>query len=92
MVQCNVFFDYMNRQHPNIRFTKEVEQDQSLPFLDIKIKRCEDDTLATTVFHKPTFSGLYLQWLSYVPKQYKISLIRCLLHRAWMICSSSAFR
>ena len=88
--QCNVFFDYMNRQHPNIRFTKEVEQDQFLPFLDIKIKRCEDGTLATTVFRKPTFSGLYLQWLSYVPKQYKISLIRCLLHRAWMICSSSA--
>ena len=49
MAQCNVFFDYMNRPHPNIRFTKEVEQDQSLSFLDIKIQRCEDGTLATTV-------------------------------------------
>ena len=36
--QCNVFFEYLNKQHPNIKFTKEVEQDQSLPFLDIKIK------------------------------------------------------
>ena len=87
--QCNVFFEYLNKQHPNIKFTKEVEQDQSLPFLDIKINQNQDGTLTTSVFRKPTYSGLYLNWRSYVPKQYKLGLVRCLLHRAWSICSSS---
>ena len=71
------------------QFTKEVEQDQSLPFLDIKINRNQDGTLSTSVFRKPTYSGLYLNWRSYVSKQYKLGLVRCLLHRAWSICSSS---
>ena len=39
----------MNRQLPNFKFTKEVEQDQSLPFLDIQIKRNEDGTLNISV-------------------------------------------
>ena len=87
--QCDVFFNYLNSRHPNIKFTKEVENDNSLPFLDIKIIRDEHSLLSTSVYHKPTFSGLYLQWKSFVPKQYKISLVNCLLYRAWRICSDS---
>ena len=87
--QCDVFFNYLNSRHPNIKFTKEVENDNSLPFLDIKIIRDEHSLLSTSVYHEPTFSGLYLQWKSFVPKQYKISLVNCLLYRAWRICSDS---
>ena len=87
--QCDVFFNYLNSRHPNIKFTKEVENDNSLPFLDIKIIPDEHSLLSTSVYHKPTFSGLYLQWKSFVPKQYKISLVNCLLYRAWRICSDS---
>ena len=87
--QCDVFFNYLNSRHPNIKFTKEVENDNSLPFLDIKITRNEELLISTSVYHKPTFSGLYLQWKSFVPKHYKISLVYCLLFRAWRICSDS---
>ena len=32
--------DYLNLKHPNIRFTFKIENDdQTLPFLDISIKR-----------------------------------------------------
>ena len=41
------------------------------------------------MYRKPTFSGLYLKWTSFVPKQFKINLVNCLLNRAWRICSSS---
>ena len=82
--QCDVFFNY---RHQNIKFTKEVENDNSLPFLDIKITRNEESLISTSVYHKPTFSGLYLQWKSFVPRHYKISLVYCLLFRAWRICS-----
>ena len=33
------FVDYMNTKHPNIRFTFETEDQNSLSFLDIKIVR-----------------------------------------------------
>ena len=32
-----MFVDYMNVKHPNIRFTFEIEDQNSFSFLDIKI-------------------------------------------------------
>jgi hypothetical protein len=82
------FFHYMNNKHANIKFTMEQEENHKLPFLDILITRHSDGTITTSVYHKPTFTGLYLRWDSYVPKQHKRGLLKCLLHRAWHICSS----
>ena len=44
--------------------------------------------IETTVYKKPTFSGLYTRWDSYTPTKYKSNLINNLLHRAHQICSS----
>ena len=38
----------------------EEEQNNILPFLDIKITRKDDGILSTSVFHKSTYSGIYL--------------------------------
>ena len=35
--QSDVFFQFLNKQHKNIQFTKDDELDNSLPFLDIYI-------------------------------------------------------
>ena len=35
------FLNYMNTKHPNIKFTVEFEENNSFPFLDVKIKRSE---------------------------------------------------
>ena len=43
--------------------------------------------LITSVYRKPTFSGLYTQWKSFCPDSRKISLIKTLTHRALKICS-----
>ena len=67
----------MNNLHKNIKFTKEIESNNSLAFLDILITRQPDGTLSTTVYRKPTFTGLYLRWDSFVPKQYKKGLVKC---------------
>ena len=82
------FFDWLNSQHPNIQFTREEETNSSLAFLDICVKRDPSGCLSTSVYRKPMFSGLYLQWSSFVPKKYKRGLVSGLLHRAWRICSS----
>ena len=82
------FFNWMNSQCQCIAFTKEEEQNDQLPFLDVLVTRNSNGKISTTVYRKPSFSGLYLRWDSFVPKQYKRGLINSLVHRVWKICST----
>ena len=84
--EANSFFDHINRQHPNIQFTKENSENGKLPFLDILINNLEE--FDTTVYHKKTYTGLLLNFKSFTPFQYKIRLIQTLLDRTYKICSS----
>ena len=85
--QVNKFHRYLSSRHPSISFSKEIESDSSLSFLDIHVKR-GDDEFSTSVYRKPTFSGLYLNFGAFAPLTYKKGLISCLLYRAYMICSN----
>ena len=49
----------------------------------------DNGTISTSIYRKPTFSGFYLKWNSYVPKQFKTGLVNCFFNRAWKICSNS---
>ena len=51
------FLNYLSSKHRNISFTMEVENNKQLPFLDVLITKC-DNSFSTTVYRKPTFSGL----------------------------------
>ena len=82
------FFKWMNKQHPSITFTKEEEQDNKLAFLDVLLTRTTDGSIVTSIYRKPTFSGLYMKWDRFVPKSYKKGLVNCLVFRAWKLCSS----
>ena len=52
------FRNYLNRQHKNIKFTSETENENCISFLDIKITR-ENNKFMTSVYRKPTFSGVF---------------------------------
>ena len=82
------FHTWLNSQHPSIKFTMEEEVDNQLPFLDVLITRLALDNITTSIYWKPTFSGLYMKWDSFLPKSYKKGLVNCLVFRAWKICSS----
>ena len=43
---------------------------------------------STTVYRKPTFTGLYLRWNNYAPKVQKIAQVKSLSSRAKCLCSS----
>ena len=43
----------------------------------------------TSVYRKPTFTGMCLQWDSYCPVKYKVGLVSCLVNRALHICSDA---
>ena len=71
------FREYLPSKHPNINFFIDKEEDYRLPFLDIKIFR-ENDKFATSVYRKKTFSGVYSNFKSFIPKTCKIGLIKSL--------------
>ena len=79
------FFDYINSQHPNIRFTMEREVDHVLPFLDVLIDNTNRGSVVTSTFRKKTFTGLLTNYLSFAPLSYKIGLIRALIDRVFKI-------
>ena len=77
-----------NAVHPSLTFTCEKEICDCLSFLDVKMKRRRDGSVQTAVFRKSTWTGLYTSFFSFVPKSYKIGLMKSLVHRSVRICSS----
>jgi hypothetical protein len=84
--QADNIMHFLNKQHPNIRFTTEYEEDNKLPFLDTCVIR-GTEKYRTNIYHKKTFTGVYLNWKSLTSRQYKLKLIYCLMDRIWKICS-----
>ena len=75
-----LFFDFLNHQYFNIKFTSEIESNSTLLFLDVKIT-LSNRSFSTSVYHKPTFIGLFTNFDSFFPLSYRRSLILSLLHR-----------
>ena len=82
---ADMFFGYINKQHPNIKFTKEYNTDGVIPFLDVSISN--KNGLKTSTYHKPTYTGLLTNFKSFVPYNYKTRLINTLLDRIFKINS-----
>ena len=89
--QCMNALIFINKQHANIKFTIEHEENGQLPFLDTCVKR-NINKYSTTLYHKKTFTGVYLNWTSLTARRYKIGLINCLLNRIWRICTDEMRR
>ena len=85
----HLFLDYLNKQHPNIKFDPDPEKENgSLPFLDIQIKKRNEGGFFTSVFHKETYTGLLTNYTSFIPSTYKLALIKTLIHRTYKICNT----
>ena len=78
---------YLNIQHGNIKFTSEIEMNNSSSFLDMKSVR-DNNKFTTSVYRKPTFSGVFTNFGSFIPNSYKYALIFTLLHRAFKLCAN----
>jgi len=86
----NLFLNYLNSKHPSIKFTHETQQNNQLPFLDTVVTY-DNGQFHTSIYRKPTFTGLGLHFLSYTPYIYKINSIRTLITRAYNLCSNWSF-
>ena len=83
----NLFFDYVNSKHPNIKFTMELEVNGILSFLDAKISR-SNEGFHTSVYRKQSFTGLGISFFSFCQLRFKTNAIKTLLHRAYNVCST----
>ena len=63
-------------------FTRENEKQKRMSLIDVQIIR-EDKTLTTHVYHKPTFSGVYTHFDSFLPSTYKFSTLYTLAYRCF---------
>ena len=52
-----------------MKLSFEEEKNGNLAFLDVEVSQ-EGNKFATTVYHKPTFSGVYMHSDSFVPTTY----------------------
>ena len=60
---------YLNSRNKNISFTYEVEENNKLSFLDVSVSR-EENKFSTSLYRKPTFSGLYTNFASFIANSY----------------------
>ena len=76
------FLQHLNSQQPTIRFTMEIEKDNTTTFLDTSVSRDSNGLLTTTVYRKPTHTDQYLAYDSHHPQSVKHGIVKCLYDRA----------
>ena len=87
--QAIQFFNHINAAHSNITFTIEKGHDNKLAFLDV-LAEYWNSKFNSSIYRKPTFTGLAFNFYNYCPIKFKINGIRTLIiiHRAYHLSSS----
>ena len=65
--------------HPNINFTFELDKSNEIKFLEVLIKRVNNNKLETGVSRKPTSTDIYMNWNAHAPTEWKIGTLRNLI-------------
>ena len=86
--EIDALHHHLNRQNTYIQFTREVEENGKLPFLDCLVSR-DDNSLRTTVYRKPTHTDRLLDESSYNPTSHKATTISTLTRRAQLVCNTT---
>ena len=82
------FLNFLNKKHPNIKFTIEKQINLSITFLDVFTSGINNQNLTPQTYHKSTHTGRLLSFKSLTSFSYKISLIKCLIDRLFKICNN----
>ena len=83
------FLRFLNSKHQSIKFTMEKEINGQFPFLDVLVTR-QGGRLHTSVYRKPSFSGLGTSFFSFISRSLKLSAISSAIFRAYQVSSTYA--
>ena len=80
---------HMNTVDPtgNIRFTRECEENNRMPFLDETFNNKDDGSVKPTVYRKKTHIDNYLNFASHYSMHQKLGVVRTLMNSCDMITS-----
>ena len=74
--EIDPFHEHLNRQNAEIQFTREVEENGKIPFLDCLVSRHDNiNKLQTTIDRKPSYTDRLLNQSSYNPTSHKATTI-----------------
>lgn len=90
LADAESFLDFLNSQHSSLKFTIEIENNESLRFLDTLIKH-KNGTIEVEWCLKNTNTGIYIPSCSYAPFRYKTAAMRALFFRAKRISSDHLY-
>ncbi|XP_059499415.1 uncharacterized protein LOC125448232 isoform X2 [Stegostoma tigrinum] len=85
-------FKTINNTLTGITFTKEAENSNKLPFLDVTVQRTVNGELQSSVYRKTTHTDQILNYRSNHPNTHKRSCIRTLFQQATTHCSTEELR
>ena len=75
--EIDTFHKHVKRQNPHIQFTKEIEENGKIRFLDCLVSR-DGNKVRTTIYRKPTHTDRLLDQSSYNPTSHKAMTIQTL--------------
>ncbi|XP_055837278.1 uncharacterized protein LOC129905735 [Episyrphus balteatus] len=85
----DTFLNHLNSVHSKIQFTMEIEENNTLAFLDVKVIKNQDGTLGHTVYRKNTHTDRYLHAASHHHPANFNSVVSALINRAHAICDQN---
>lgn len=88
----SLLMTYMNSRHKNMRFTYETENSDCISFIGVTVTHTSSENnlhgYQTSVFRKSTSTSLFTNFNSFTPLTYRLSVFKCLIFRAFHLCSS----
>ena len=72
------FTDHINNIDSCINFTREIEKDHTIAFLDLLVTRKEDNTISLSIYRKPTHTNQYLNFQSHHALHQKLGVVNTL--------------
>lgn len=76
----------INSINDNLKFTYELEKEESISFLDLKLIR-RNNKILIDHYRKPMSSNRILNWFSYHPLKQKLAIITQMITKIKRICS-----
>ena len=76
------FHQHLNGVQERIEYTKEIEENNEIVFLDVEVQKTSDGNFTTRVYRKLTHTGQYLHYDSYATMEHKRSVGFTLIKRA----------
>ena len=82
------FNECLNEVHPRVQFTREEEEENKIPFLDVLVTRRENGRLETEVYRKPSNTNVIIKPNSCHDPNIHAATLKGEIARATRICSS----